>query len=228
MRSVWEDEINPSQLLWRYFKTSRFLSFLESASLYFAPLTQFVDPFEGAVAVIPPKFIDPRYVELDFEDKVFRELKEYTNVNCWHQAEHESDAMWRLYAEETKGVVICSTLSRMKSAIAPFCFTPQSKPEELWVGPVRYVDLTQVRIRESGIERFFYKHVVFESEREFRLALDLEFARLFTGRLKPEGVFVSADAKLLVERVILGPLLPEKERDQISKYVHEAELGDRL
>jgi hypothetical protein len=56
--------------------------------------------------------------------------------------------------------------------------------------------------------------VVFESEREFRLALNLEFARLFTGRLKSEGVFASVDLKLLIERAILGALLSEKERDE--------------
>jgi hypothetical protein len=207
-KDVWEEEADPDQLLWRYFKTQRFLSFLETSSLYFAPVAHFDDQFEGALAVIPPQFIDPRYAELNHEDGVFRELKEYTNVNCWHLAEHESDAMWRLYAEESKGVVICSALSSMRSALEPFFFTPQARnPEELWAGRVRYVDLTQVRLNPSfAIQRFFYKHVVFEFEREFRLAFNLEFARLFTGRLQTGGVLVSADPKLLIERIILGPL----------------------
>jgi hypothetical protein len=82
-----------------------------------------------------------------FADKAFRELKKDTNVNCWHQTANESDAMWSLYADEHKGVVICSTLSRMGSALKPFFFTPQARePEELWVGPVRYTDLTQGRV----------------------------------------------------------------------------------
>jgi hypothetical protein len=189
----------------------------------------FVDQFEGAVAIIPPQFIDPRYAESDSTDEAFRALKKDTNVNCWHQAEHESDAMWRLYAEEGKGVVICSTLKRMRSALKPFFFTPQARePEELWVGPVRYVDLTQVRLKNFGIQRFFYKHVVFEIEREFRLAFNLEQARLWNGRSEAEGAFVSADPKLLVERIILGPLLSDEVRTQIAEHVNKAGLGGRL
>jgi hypothetical protein len=96
--------------------------------------------FEGAVAVIPPELIGPRYAKLDFVDRALKELKDDINVNCWHDAEHESNAMWSLYADESKGVVICSTMNRMQSAIAPFYFTPQARePEQLWGGLVRYV-----------------------------------------------------------------------------------------
>ena len=34
--------------------------------------------------------------------------------------------------------------------------------------------------------------------------------------------------KLLVERVILGPVLSPDERDQISEHVYDAGLEDRL
>jgi hypothetical protein len=197
--------------------------------LFFAPVTQFDDHFEGAVAVIPPELIGPRYAKLDFVDRALKELKDDINVNCWHDAEHESNAMWSLYADESKGVVICSTMNRMQSAIAPFYFTPQARePEQLWGGLVRYVDLTKLRLNANGIERFFYKHAVFEFEREFRLAFNLEHARLWDGRTQPEGVRVSADAKLLVERIILGPCLTDQERNQIIGQVKKVRLEDRL
>lgn len=230
MRTVWDDEANSSELLWRYFKTSRFVSFLESSSLHFASAEQFEDRFEGAAAVIPPRLIDPRYAEPDFDEKAFRELKWMVKINCWHRAEYESDAMWRLYAEESKGVVICSTLERMRAAIAPFHLKPTYGAEDLWAGPVRYVDLTQIRIREHGIKRFFYKHRAFERERESRLAINLEQAHEFTGQgeVPTKGVYASAHIEALVERVILGPSLPDIERDQIKKHVHDAGLGNRM
>lgn len=228
MRSIWEDQRTSSGLLWRYFKTVHFVSLLEDAKLYFAPVAHFDDRFEGAAAVIPPRFIDPRYAEPDYLDRAFKTSKDDTNVSCWHEAEQESDAMWRLYAEERKGVVICSTSERMSSAILPFRFTSQSQPETLWAGQVRYVDLTQIRLKESGIQRFFYKHVVFAFEREFRLAFNLEMARLFTGQSEVEGVFVPVDLHALIERIILGPRLPEGERDQITQHVRKLGLADRL
>lgn len=229
MRPIWDEELNPHQLLWRYFNASRFLSFLKTGALYFAPVSNFNDRFEGAVAIIPPQLIDPRYQELDFADNAFRSTKDDTNVNCWHQAEHENDAMWKLYAEESKGVAISSTISRMRMALKPFFFTPQARePEKLWVGPVRYVDLTRVRLKALGFQRYFYKHLVFEFEREFRLALNLEQARLWHGVSEAKGVFVSADPGELIERIILGPLLSEETREEISEQVKNAGLGDRL
>lgn len=120
MRPIWDEELNPHQLLWRYFNASRFLSFLKTGALYFAPVSNFNDRFEGAVAIIPPQLVDPRYEELDFADNAFCSTKDDTNVNCWHQAEHENDAMWKLYAEESKGVAISSTVSRMRMALKPF------------------------------------------------------------------------------------------------------------
>lgn len=228
MKTVWDDQINVGTLLWRYFKTPRFVSLVQTARLYFSPVAHFDDRFEGAVAVIPPKLVDPRYTESEFIDKAFEAQKDDINVSCWHEAEHESDAMWRLYAGDSKGVVLCSTLERMASAILPFHFTPTSQPEDIWAGPVRYVDLTRTRLRPNGMQRFFYKHVAFEFEKEFRLAFNLENAYLWNGRSGPEGVFVSVDLNLLIERIILGPQLSENERAEISEHVHAAGLEGRL
>lgn len=67
MRIVFEDEhLDLEQPIWRYFKTERFLDFVKTGYIYFAAARQFQDPFEGAVAVMPPGFpVDPRYAELE-------------------------------------------------------------------------------------------------------------------------------------------------------------------
>lgn len=40
-----------------------------------------------------------------------------TAVNCWHASESESEAMWRLYAENGKAVAVETTLDALKRAI---------------------------------------------------------------------------------------------------------------
>ena len=65
LRIIDNQELDTTEPLWRYFKTERFLQLLESSHLYFAAARQFEDPFEDAVAVLPPGFpVDPRYAGL--------------------------------------------------------------------------------------------------------------------------------------------------------------------
>ena len=94
MRDIWDEGLDWDESLWRYFRPDRFVSLLDTSLIYFAAATQFTDPFEGAVAVLPPEFpVDPRYDEMDHVENAFYELKRLTKINCWHRAEYESDAM---------------------------------------------------------------------------------------------------------------------------------------
>lgn len=100
MRAIWEDSFQPDTKIWRYFKPSRFIEFLETSELHFASANQFEDRFEGSVAIQSPHYlVDPRYAEIDGVEKAFRELKRLTKISCWHCASFESDAMWKLYAD---------------------------------------------------------------------------------------------------------------------------------
>ena len=86
-------------------------------------------------------------------------------ISCWHRADYESDALWKLYAAEHKGVAICSTPERMRAAIQPFRLQPTYGTEDLWAGPVKYHDLMKVRLR-AGKELYFCKHQAFSWELE--------------------------------------------------------------
>lgn len=49
MRPIWSDEGVADEPLWRYFQPERFLTSVQSRTLYFASARQFEDPFEGAI-----------------------------------------------------------------------------------------------------------------------------------------------------------------------------------
>lgn len=229
MRDVWESGIDMDCVLWRYMTAERFVDLVERSSLYFAATTQFEDPFEGAVAVMPPDFpVDPRYEDMDPIEDAFRQLKRLTKVNCWHRAGYESDAMWKLYAGKSKGVAVCSTPERMQAAIQPFRLRPDYGIEDLWGGAVRYKDLLNERLNTSMLNRFFYKHQAFSWEQEFRLAISLRTAEEFAVNVPDSGIDVSVDTSALVERIMLGPALSEAEREQIVQCAERAGLEDRL
>jgi len=82
-------------------KLGRFAWMLESSMLDFAAAAQFTDKFEGATAVLPPDFpVDPRFEQMDHGEAAFFNLRLPHKINCWHRAEYESNAMWRLRLNE--------------------------------------------------------------------------------------------------------------------------------
>src|SRR5260370_21352439 len=84
------------------------------------------------------------YTEMELRERAFFQLKRRTKLNCWHRAGYESDAMWKLYAAEIKGVSICSTPDRMRRAFHSFPLRPVNGGECLWGSPGSYVDSTQL------------------------------------------------------------------------------------
>ncbi|MCS6160107.1 DUF2971 domain-containing protein [Shewanella baltica] len=229
MRIIGNQEIDMNEPLWRYFKTERFLELLQSSQLYFAAARQFADPFEGAVAVLPAGFpIDPRYAEIEHDERAFEELRRLTKVSCWHRANYESDAMWQLYAGERKGVAIRTTPSRISAAAKPFRLKPEYGHEELWAGNVNYVDLLKERLRINMLERFWYKHMAFSWENEFRLAISARMAEEFGVVVPEHGVNVEFDIPQLIERIYLGPSLSELDIAAIRSAAKSHDLEDRI
>lgn len=229
MRNIGKAEIPGGDQLWKYFKIERFIETLRSGQIYFAAAHQFADPFEGAVAVqtnLPPP--DPRYAEMEHLERAFFQLKRLTKISCWHRAGYESDAMWKLYAGQHKGIAICSTPDRMREAFKPFRLKPEYGHEDLWAGPVEYIDLTQVRLKVSMLERFFFKHRSFEWEREFRLAISLRQAEEFAVKVPMDGILVDVDFAKLVDKIVLGSTTTPEERALVTEHIQKAGLGDRL
>lgn len=229
MRIIGSQEIDPTEPLWRYFKTERFLELLESSHLYFAAARQFEDPFEGAVAVLPPGFpVDPRYAELESSERAFEELRRLTKVSCWHRASYESDAMWQLYAGSRKGVAVRTTADRIRAAAKPFRLKPEYGHVDLWAGNVNYVDLLKERLRVSMMDRFWYKHMAFSWEREFRLAVSVRMAEEFGVQVPEHGVKVEFDISQLIDRIYLGPSLSEGDVSAIRSAAEGHNLQDRV
>lgn len=215
--------------LWRYFKTDRFLELLQSSQLHFASARQFADRFEGAVAVLPAGWpIDPRYAEMEHGERAFEELRRLTKINCWHRANYESDAMWQLYAGLRKGVAILTTPNRIRAAAKPFRLKPEYGHEDLWAGNVIYVDLLTERLRVSMTERFWYKHMAFSWESEFRLAISVRSAEEYGVQVPEHGLKVDFDISQLIECIYLGPSLAEADVAAVRDAANGHGLGDKI
>lgn len=230
MREIIAGTIIGQEQLWKYFKLDRFISMLSDSQIYFASANQFIDPFEGAIAVQAQlSSRDPQYIEMEHTERAFFELKRLTKISCWHRASYESDAMWKLYAGEHKGIAICTTPDRMQAAFKPFRLKPDYGIEDLWGGPIKYIDLTRARLKgASMLGRFFYKHRAFEWEREFRLAISLRLAEECGLPVPSNGIFAALDLHTLIDRIVLGATTTLDERKVVTQHVARAGLEDRL
>jgi len=229
MREIYINSIDWKEQLWRYFSTDRFLDLLESGTLYFAAATQFQDPFEGSVAVVSPEYkVDPRYEPRGGVEKAFSELKRLTKISCWHRASYESDAMWKLYALKRKGVAICSTPKKISESLAPYKIKQEYTEEHLYGGAIKYVDLASIRLKTSMLERFYHKHMVFEWEKEFRLAISLRTAEEFGVTVPEKGIKVKIDPASLIARIILGPELSEHDKQEILWKTEEIGISGKV
>lgn len=214
---VWTNiRVNDDAQIWRYFKPSRFLDFLECSEMYYASANEFQDTFEGAVAVLPPEFQpDPRYAEPDMLEQAIIPLKKHSKINCWHIEEHENSMMWEMYGQRGQGVAICSTVGNLLASYTPYCASDKSLPETLYHGPVQYKDLLSERLRPSQKERFFYKDRIFKHEQEYRFMIALTSAAEWGVPTPDNGIFVRFNPRTMINGIVFGPALDQEYQDRI-------------
>ena len=136
--------------------------------------------------------------------------------------------MWQLYSGEGKGIAVLTNAGRIEAANQPFRLKPEFAHEDLWAGYVRYVDLLKERLSVNMHDRFWYKHMAFSWEREFRLAISLRIAEEFGVSVPPVGIKVNFDTSQLIDRIFIGPSLPQEEVETVREAAHAAGLADRI
>ena len=91
-----------------------------------------------------------------------------TTVNCWHANEGESEAMWRLYAENGKAVAVETTLDALKQSIQE-----RDSPSIVHIYPVKYLDFSDSALQPKdcvveGHLAPLLKRISYQHEREVR------------------------------------------------------------
>ena len=88
-------------------------------------------------------------------------------VNCWHELEHESDAVWRQYAQKEDGIAIVTTFGSLVESLGSF---PEHEARSIRIGRVQYVDYDTELVPEFDGMPYFHKRKPFSHEQELRFA----------------------------------------------------------
>jgi len=210
-------------IIWRYLDFTKFVSLLDRKALFFTRADKLGDPFEGShpKANIPLRAkIYKGEIPLEDIGEIYKLLREFTAVNCWHLSRHESAAMWRLYLKSNEGIAIQSTFKRLKDSI-------RDKKHDIFIGKVQYVDYEKERITDDPMSSFLYKRKSFEHELELRAVIqELPPKGLSTRSKRPfdDGVSVPVDLNLLISKICLAPTSPKWLHELVESVTRKYQL----
>jgi hypothetical protein len=209
---------------------AQLLALLEKRALHFSRADSFHDPFEGT---------RPR-LEVECEQEILgvsMERSKWTRkcvaMSCWHLGEHESEAMWKLYAGD--GIAIQSSFGRLTGSLPRGQEKDGSRP--IYVGRVTYIDFeTDIsrpiitaegrRVTSNLYTPFTHKRLSFSHEQEVRAVVMVvgELEEVENGEMPsagvPSGGFdIPVELDKLVERALVSPTTPEWFQEVVMSAV---------
>lgn len=202
-------ELSDDTELWRYMALGPFLAMLTSQALYQTRVDAFEDASEGAygyknaelIAVATALRMEARaysdnegdYLLPPRKEEIIRAARASTAVTCWFRhSVHESFPMWRIYARDTFGVAVVTTLGALRQVF--------EGAENVRIGGVAYEPLPAA-VRDVHT-LFFHKRAEYSDEREIRSVNVVE--QPFTDRY-PSISMSPATMDLLIRRVVAAP-----------------------
>lgn len=229
------DQFRPQNLqaiIWRYMDFTKFISILDTSSLFFCRSDLLGDPFEGS---IPCKNYENnnrlltamgRNDERRIEASQNREqMRKNVYINCWHMNEHESAAMWKVYIKSNDGIAIKSTVQCFYDSLS--CNSPLTGINFF---VVQYINYEEDSFPNREGFRYLHKRKSFEYEQELRAFLfDYEDN-------EKTGIPVKTLVDKLIETIYVAPDSPDwfkvlveniTKKYGVTKEVKRTSLDDK-
>jgi hypothetical protein len=209
---VFKQPSDPGTPIWRYLDFTKFVSMLESSSLFFARSDYSGDPFEGSYSkanlalrpLIYKDFPAEALAKMDSQKSDFAKwIRPWTFVSCWHMNAGESAAMWKLYARTNEAVAVKSSFFRLANELDP----------KAYIGMVEYIDFERDWLPEGNtFYPFVHKRLSFAHEREVRALiqeLPIKEGGIDRQAVPPSGgIERKIDLSKLIESIYVAPTCP--------------------
>lgn len=254
-----EPEDNPT--IWRFVDHSKFIWILQNTSLYFRRTDLMNDPYEGHPPVsylrknidelqkrrervnekLSPDGVEGPLRPVSPDDVLapFEHFRWSNYINCWHESEHESVAMWKIYLSSGDGVAIKTDFDSVFSAIK------SSADGEVSGGRMNYVDFEESPFPHNNILRAHaLKQQEYNYEKEIRFSIydppptekdELEPGDTvnFLYREQESGKPLSLNIEGIIDEVRISPYSPgwvdeNYWEDIINKYELDIEVSESV
>jgi hypothetical protein len=189
---------------------------IQTSELWFARADRLGDPFEGsfsAASLQDLKDWHPSATEVRLRSS--DDWRQQCLVNCWHQNDDESVAMWNRYGDQAEVAAIRSTFDRLKGAI-------KESQQEIYVGQVQYIDYQTESISDANaFDPLLHKRRAFDYEREVRAIAVIPRRLQFPA---PEGLGFPVTLAVLVEAIYVAPAIADDAVDRLRTALDERGL----
>jgi hypothetical protein len=186
------------ELLWKYLDFTKFASLINSASLYFARADQLLDPYEGSYPLTD-----------------HHQIRKQVFLNCWHQSEYESAAMWELYSQKNEGMAIVSTFDKLEASFA------NGNDYKIHFGKINYIDYSGIDQPSSDpIKPFAYKRKSFEHEKEVRAIIHCKNQ----DKCRYKGIFIPIDINKVIKHIYVAPYTEDWIVDLVNNLLNKFDL----
>jgi hypothetical protein len=224
-----------SASIWHYQTFTKFVSLLSRRGLYFvaADRLEAFDPLEGSYTRANLQIDQTSFEQLSEDmraklgisdpvkfksrDQLRAQVKNALRqtFSSWHVGEHESAAMWKIYATEDAGIAIRSTVGRLKRSLDTYIDYPVT------ISSVGYINYETDIIPENYLlHPMFFKRKSYEYENELRALVNTgssgESAKRQTtlddrkqvDTIDVRGLYATIDIDALIEAVYVSPKAP--------------------
>ena len=198
-----------SAKIWRYMDFAKFISLIDKQELFFTRADKFEDPFEGS---FPENCTADKWAKEENLKNHVKEIsinsRKHVHINCWHQNEYESEAMWKLYSQSERGIAICSSIGRLKSCIID--------SRDVFIGKVKYIDYRKDSVYTGDFfSPFFHKRKSFSHEQEIRALVETtddipieNGEQDYSKEIYLFGLSIKVDLKTLIDKIYISPYAP--------------------
>ena len=223
--------------LFRYMSAVALFDIIMNERLYFHPLHGFEDQWEGVPLERERealrKFGERNHPKDDLMRGVYANLLDLGRstiwASCWHEADDESMAMWKIYAGTSQGCCIVADKAKTISSLT-------AEPGLIHF-PVQYVDRESHMGLEVELPATYhsaqFKDLAYRFESEYRFLLLGDIALTKThmpdGSLVTQPDFLASQVRtgrylrfvlpVALEQIILSPFLKKHEQDVIKQLI---------
>jgi hypothetical protein len=220
--------------VWRYLNLKKFKSLLKDKSLYFSRSDLLGDSYEGTTTKQNVEYRKKFYSEATehFLNKGLPEMQRLwgkcSYVSCWHTNNCESDAMWKLYIEDSKdfrnGVAIKTSITSLKINIL-------DTERTFLLGFVNYIGFDKDVIPEwNAFCPLFTKRNILKHEQEFRIITDNLGSIndvLKDETLAERGLLIPINLSF-IEEIIISPYSSDNFAKEVKELVDQSGIDLKI
>lgn len=229
----------------KYLDLTKFASLLSLNSMFFCRLDKLEDHFEGSTSksnfkrrqeifrqqhLVSTKFkkltdeeIEQKVKQLYDSDEKFKAL---SCVCCWSKYKSESGALWKIYSDFQKGVMIKSNINKL---VASF----ERTTEKMSLSEIRYIDYDKDYMPDGNkMYPIIHKHKAYTFEEELRIIHTVKFgqglAYDWNNEKINQGKYIRVDLNELIDEIVISPYAEdwyiELIRDMCDKFGLKKEI----